>query len=166
MKQNSYALGSKWFPQITLGLCFWRISIIWQEIDLSGSCVAISSPCHAIILLQKHPLLVCFSGLVASCTINILTTSRSFWRKRKTNERNFSLSLRLPDASKYTYTVKWENILKQHFRHQGKSTLFVCCHRVQYLDVNIVRLTKWWMFSSNTFASSSYPKKLLCSKWI
>ena len=51
-----------------------------------------------------------------------------------------------------------EKYLRQQLKRYIKSMLFVCYHRNQYLDVNIFRLTKWWMFSSNTFASFCYPK--------
>ena len=65
---------------------------------------------------KKHPLKsMNDSGLVASCTINILTTSRSFWRKRKTNERNFLLSLIFTRCLNVHFTVKRENILGNSF---------------------------------------------------
>ena len=67
-------------------LCIWCIGLFDKQITFL---VHFPPSIFACLNLHHEAPLTCFRVGWFSCTINILTTTRSFWLKRRTNDRIF-----------------------------------------------------------------------------
>ena len=67
-------------------LCIWCIGLFDKQITFL---VHFPPSIFACLNLHQEAPLTCFRVGWFSCTINILTTTRSFWLKRRTNDRIF-----------------------------------------------------------------------------
>ena len=89
-------------------LCIWCIGLFDKQITFL---VHFPPSIFACLNLHHEAPLTCFRVGWFSCTINILTTTRSFWLKRRTNDRIFSLSSRLiPIALLFSYSFPKKSI--------------------------------------------------------
>ena len=122
-------------------LCIWCIGLFDKQITFL---VHFPPSIFACLNLHQEAPLTCFRVGWFSCTINILTTTRSFWLKRRANDRIFSLISKTSSQSHYNFPSTFQRNLYSsplYIRWILSLLLFP-----QYLDVNTLSVTKWWMF--------------------